>query len=101
MSTPPAVARLNDVTEKRPISGGQVAAIQEDLRRLREAVSRYIYGKPVAIRHLTTTLIAGGHLLIEDVPGVGLVGLPVGNPGVDEGVETRCEPPDGQDVRVG
>ena len=34
-------------------------------------VARVIRGKPQAIRHTTVALIARGHLLIEDVPGVG------------------------------
>jgi len=34
-------------------------------------VSRLIRGKPEAIRHTVIALIGRGHLLIEDVPGVG------------------------------
>jgi MoxR-like ATPase len=34
-------------------------------------VARVIRGKPEAIRHAVIALIARGHLLIEDVPGVG------------------------------
>ena len=34
-------------------------------------VARVILGKPGAIRHAVIALIARGHLLIEDVPGVG------------------------------
>jgi MoxR-like ATPase len=34
-------------------------------------VARVIRGKPEAIRHTVVALIARGHLLIEDVPGVG------------------------------
>src|SRR6186713_1482267 len=34
-------------------------------------VARVLRGKPVAIRHAVVALIARGHLLIEDVPGVG------------------------------
>ena len=43
----------------------------EQLDRLQEAVETVIKGKPEAIRLAIVTLIAGGHLLIEDVPGVG------------------------------
>ncbi|MCA1850544.1 MAG: AAA family ATPase, partial [Acidobacteria bacterium] len=38
---------------------------------LQAAVERVIKGKPEAVRLAIVTLIAGGHLLIEDVPGVG------------------------------
>ena len=36
-----------------------------------EAVSKVFVGKPEVVRLTVTTLIARGHLLIEDVPGVG------------------------------
>ena len=38
---------------------------------LQAAIERVIKGKPEAVRLAIVTLIAGGHLLIEDVPGVG------------------------------
>src|SRR5450432_4842094 len=34
-------------------------------------IARVIRGKPAAIRHAVVALLARGHLLIEDVPGVG------------------------------
>jgi len=36
-----------------------------------EAVETVIKGKPESIRHALVAIIAGGHLLIEDVPGIG------------------------------
>lgn len=39
--------------------------------RIVAEVSRVIDGKPDAVRSALTTLLAEGHLLIEDVPGVG------------------------------
>jgi MoxR-like ATPase len=41
------------------------------VRRVEENVARVVRGKPEAIRLAMTTLVAQGHLLIEDVPGVG------------------------------
>lgn len=38
---------------------------------LQAAIERVIRGKPEAVRLAIVTLLAGGHLLIEDVPGVG------------------------------
>src|SRR5258708_98948 len=38
---------------------------------LQNAVERVIRGKPEAVRLAIVTLLAGGHLLVEDVPGVG------------------------------
>src|SRR5678809_794391 len=43
----------------------------EQIERLQQAVETVIKGKPEAIRLAIVTLIAGGHLLVEDVPGVG------------------------------
>lgn len=39
--------------------------------RLQQAVGKVLLGKPEAIELAVTTLLAGGHLLIEDHPGVG------------------------------
>jgi MoxR-like ATPase len=39
--------------------------------RIESSVARVVRGKPEAIRLAVTTLLARGHLLIEDVPGVG------------------------------
>src|SRR3982750_2418719 len=41
------------------------------VHRLQEAVETVIKGKSEAIRLAIVTLLAGGHLLVEDVPGVG------------------------------
>jgi MoxR-like ATPase len=40
-------------------------------RRLEENLGRVIRGKAQPLRHAVTALLAGGHLLLEDVPGVG------------------------------
>ena len=55
------------------ISSGQIASANavEQVERLQRAVETVIKGKPEAIRLAIVTLIAGGHLLVEDVPGVG------------------------------
>src|SRR5512143_4114403 len=41
------------------------------LRRVEENVARVIRGKQDAIRLSLTALLARGHLLVEDIPGVG------------------------------
>ncbi len=48
-----------------------LTAAVEEIERLQQAVEKVIKGKPEAVRLAIITLIAGGHLLIEDVPGVG------------------------------
>jgi MoxR-like ATPase len=54
---------------------GQSAALTreavERVDRLQSAIETVIKGKPEAVRLAIVTLIAGGHLLVEDVPGVG------------------------------
>jgi len=48
-----------------------VALWQEKLSRLRQNLSRVIRGKPECVEAVITALLAGGSVLIEDVPGVG------------------------------
>ncbi len=43
----------------------------EKIETLQQAIETVIKGKPEAVRLAIVTLIAGGHLLVEDVPGVG------------------------------
>ena len=38
---------------------------------LEQAISQVIEGKPEAIRRVLTAFFAGGHVLLEDLPGVG------------------------------
>lgn len=52
-----------------PSSGTR--SIADLARRVHESMSRVVSGKPEAIDATIMTLLAGGHLLIEDVPGVG------------------------------
>src|SRR4051812_14068607 len=47
------------------------SATVEKINDLQAAIERVIKGKPEAVRLAIVTLMAGGHLLIEDVPGVG------------------------------
>jgi len=54
--TPPAVPAADDLAE---------------LHRALEMLGGIILGKPSQLRLCITCLLAGGHLLIEDVPGVG------------------------------
>lgn len=52
--------------------GASVAAeAAERVALLQSAVERVIKGKADAVRLSIVTLLAGGHLLVEDVPGVG------------------------------
>src|SRR4026208_1247839 len=58
----------------QPVEGHSPAVTSnavEKIERLQGAIESVIKGKPEAVRLSIVTLIAGGHLLIEDVPGVG------------------------------
>ena len=48
-----------------------VEGATERIEALQNAIERVIRGKPEAVRLAIVTLLAGGHLLVEDVPGVG------------------------------
>jgi len=50
-----------------PISSTDIGAV----RKLEDAVGSVVRGKPEAIRASIIALLARGHLLIEDIPGVG------------------------------
>jgi MoxR-like ATPase len=51
--------------------GADLKAVADTARRICGAVERVIEGKPDVVRLAVTVLLAEGHLLIEDVPGVG------------------------------
>jgi MoxR-like ATPase len=50
-----------------PISSTDIGAV----RKLEDAVATVVRGKPEAIRAAVIALLARGHLLVEDIPGVG------------------------------
>lgn len=60
--------RLDSIKEQGPIVASDAT---EKIERLQQAIETVIKGKPEAVRLGIVTLIAGGHLLVEDVPGVG------------------------------
>src|SRR5262249_59426484 len=67
------------VNAKMPATPGEGEAAPAELVAALEAnIARVIRGKPTAIRHAVIALVARGHLLIEDVPGVGKTTLAQG-----------------------
>ena len=50
-----------------PLSSTDIGAV----RKLEDAIATVVRGKPEAIRASVVTLLSRGHLLIEDMPGVG------------------------------
>ena len=49
----------------------QFEAVSAKISALKDSIEKIIKGKPEAVELVIVTLLAGGHLLIEDVPGVG------------------------------
>jgi MoxR-like ATPase len=45
--------------------------VKETLQRIKDNIGRIIRGKDDVVDHVLTTLVAGGHLLLEDLPGLG------------------------------
>jgi MoxR-like ATPase len=60
--------RLEPVKGQSPLVTAEAV---EKIERLQQAIETVIKGKAEAVRLGIVTLIAGGHLLVEDVPGVG------------------------------
>jgi MoxR-like ATPase len=55
----------------RLLAAEYAASSAELIERLERNISKVLRGKPEAVRHAVISLIGRGHLLIEDVPGVG------------------------------
>ena len=58
---------LGTIQETKPLSVQDVCAVAQ---RLIENVEKVIVGKPEQVRLAVATLLAEGHLLIQDIPGV-------------------------------
>jgi MoxR-like ATPase len=58
---------MSAVVAPAPLSSTDIGAV----RRLEDAIATVIRGKPEAIRAAVVALLSRGHLLIEDIPGVG------------------------------
>jgi MoxR-like ATPase len=58
---------MTAVVAPAPLSSTDIGAV----RQLEDAIATVIRGKPEAIRAAIVALLSRGHLLIEDIPGVG------------------------------
>jgi MoxR-like ATPase len=58
---------MSVATAPAPISTTDIGAV----RRLEDAIATVIHGKQEAIRAAVVSLLSRGHVLIEDIPGVG------------------------------
>ena len=58
-----------------PSDGVPVDQLHSTIQRIAANVERVLVGKPEVVRIALVTLLAEGHLLVEDVPGVGKTSL--------------------------
>ncbi|MGW4401262.1 AAA family ATPase [Amycolatopsis nivea] len=58
-----------------PVPAAGLGELHDAARRIAANVERVLVGKPDVIRIALVTLLAEGHLLVEDVPGVGKTSL--------------------------
>jgi MoxR-like ATPase len=63
---------VETINSKSPVLAAQAV---ETVDRLQQSIETVIKGKPESVRLAIVTLLAGGHLLVEDVPGVGKTSL--------------------------
>ncbi len=52
-------------------TGGGLGSVPDEIAQLEAAIAKVIRGKPEVVRLAVVALLAEGHILIEDVPGVG------------------------------
>ncbi len=71
VSTGPTFEPTRRPEEPRWAPAADFPYLAQTAGRVRDAVQRVIEGKPDVVRTALTVLLAEGHLLIEDVPGVG------------------------------
>ncbi|MCR5098243.1 MAG: MoxR family ATPase [Lachnospiraceae bacterium] len=50
---------------------GETKNISDNLQTLRDQINKYFVGKPEIVEDVLCCFLAGGHVLLEDVPGVG------------------------------
>ncbi|MFV0460244.1 MAG: AAA family ATPase [Actinomycetales bacterium] len=62
---------VTTVLSADPATPAALEELTETTERIRAAMESVIEGKPDVVRIVLTTLLAGGHVLVEDVPGVG------------------------------
>src|SRR5262249_32434921 len=60
-----------DSGNSHPASAASVAEAASLLSKLHDNIASVFLGKPEAIRWALVTILSEGHLLIEDVPGIG------------------------------
>src|SRR5204862_6068132 len=68
---PPAGPPMNRHDPEVEQVAADAAAFRRDLRRLADEIARVIVGSEPVVDGVLTALVAGGHVLLEGVPGLG------------------------------
>ncbi|GAB3274912.1 AAA family ATPase [Parasphingorhabdus pacifica] len=71
------VAANGDSNGQSPVLNGDISvdALHSTVRRVAANIEQVLVGKPDVVRIALVTLLSRGHLLVEDVPGVGKTSL--------------------------
>ncbi|SEG73198.1 MoxR-like ATPase [Thermomonospora echinospora] len=75
----------------KPLTANEAAIAADEADRLATAIESVVLGKPGVVRLALTALFSEGHLLLEDVPGVGKTTLARGIAAVMEGDWRRVQ----------
>ena len=73
------------------LAESELKALAQELQEIERNISKALYGKEEVVRQLVTTIVGSGHLLIEDVPGVGKTTLAVALADTIGGVHQRIQ----------
>jgi MoxR-like ATPase len=60
-----------DAAGLRGVDSSAVGGLRESVERLEREVSRVVVGQQLVVRGVTIALLAGGHVLLEGLPGLG------------------------------
>ena len=69
--TPKTLNKISTDTRQQPHQGLTIAQAAQLIERLQENVSRAAVVKPEILSLILATILGRGHLLLEDVPGIG------------------------------
>ena len=64
-------------TKTQTLTAEMMNAMGDALEKAEREVGKAVVGKPMVIRRVLTAILAGGHILMEDVPGVGKTTLAI------------------------
>ncbi len=62
---------MNATTMTSPFSSSTNDSLKESIQRLRKQLNQVLLGKPEVVDHLLCAVLARGHVLFDDLPGLG------------------------------